>query len=511
MKIRKLFTFRVIILLLCIFLSILIINPNFNSNGVSIRAVETNSSASFAGITVNPNALPTDYEIIILINDQQINSLEDYSSTILSSDQTVRITTDKAQYTLLKENLGLVVDEVADSNIIRGLELQGGTRALVKPTEELTDQQFDDLLETMENRLNVYGLRQLLIKKAIDLSGNNFIVIEIAGATKEEVSDLISKQGNFEAKIGNDIVFEGGEKDITYVCRDDGACSGIRSCDQLDSQFQCQFEFQIRLSEEASERQAAVTSNLGLNVSESGYQYLEKPLDLYLDGNLVDSLNIAADLKGKAAKDILISGPGIGSTEEDALNDATANMKKLQTVLITGSLPTSLEIVKLDSISPNLGSSFEKNALLVAVLAIIAVAVVIFIRYRKLKISVPMIIISCSEALIVLGFLTLIKYNLDLAAIAGIIAAVGTGVDDQVVITDEILGKESSNWKERYKKAFFIIIAAYFATLAAMIPLLRAGAGLLTGFAISTIAGITIGVFITRPAFASIIKVLLNE
>jgi len=192
------------------------------------------------------------------------------------------------------------------------------------------------------------------------------------------------------------------------------------------------------LSEEASERQAAVTSNLGLNVSESGYQYLEKPLDLYLDGNLVDSLNIAADLKGKAAKDILISGPGIGSTEEDALNDATANMKKLQTVLITGSLPTSLEIVKLDSISPNLGSSFEKNALLVAVLAIIAVAAVIFIRYRKLKISVPMIIISCSEALIVLGFLTLIKYNLDLAAIAGIIAAVGTGVDDQVVITDEI-------------------------------------------------------------------------
>jgi len=170
-----------------------------------------------------------------VINDQQINSLEDYSSTILSSDQTVRITTDKAQYTLLKENLGLVVDEVADSNIIRGLELQGGTRALVKPTEELTDQQFDDLLETMENRLNVYGLRQLLIKKAIDLSGNNFIVIEIAGATKEEVSDLISKQGNFEAKIGNDIVFEGGEKDITYVCRDDGACSGIRSCDQLDS------------------------------------------------------------------------------------------------------------------------------------------------------------------------------------------------------------------------------------------------------------------------------------
>ena len=220
---------------------------------------------------------------------------------------------------------------------------------------------------------------------------------------------------------------------------------------------------------------------------------------------------IAADLKGKAAQDILISGPGAGPTEEDALNDATTNMRKLQTVLITGSLPTSLEIVKLDSISPTLGSSFEKNAILVAILAIVAVAVVVFVRYRKLKISLPMVLISSSEAIIILGFLTLIKYNLDLAAIAGIIAAVGTGVDDQIVIADEILGKESVNWKERYKKAFFIIIAAYFTTLAAMIPLLRAGAGLLTGFAIATIAGVTIGVFITRPAFASIIKVLLKE
>ena len=234
-------------------------------------------------------------------------------------------------------------------------------------------------------------------------------------------------------------------------------------------------------------------------------------MELYLDGVLADSLNIAADLKGKAARDILISGPGIGNTEEEAYNDAVSGMRKLQTVLITGSLPTSLEIVKLDSISPTLGSSFEKNALLVALLAIAAVAVVIFIRYRKIKISIPMVIISSSEALLVLGFLTLIKYNLDLAAIAGIIAAVGTGVDDQVVIADEVLGKESTNWKERYKKAFFIILAAYATTLAAMIPLLRAGAGLLTGFAIATIAGVTIGVFITRPAFASIIKVLLNE
>ena len=44
-----------------------------------------------------------------------------------------------------------------------------------------------------------------------------------------------------------------------------------------------------------------------------------------------------------------------------------------------------------------------------------------------------------------------------------------------------------------------------------MIPLLLAGVGLLKGFAITTIIGVTIGVLITRPAYANIIKVLLNE
>jgi len=37
-----------------------------------------------------------------------------------------------------------------------------------------------------------------------------------------------------------------------------------------------------------------------------------------------------------------------------------------------------------------------------------------------------------------------------------------------------------------------------------------AGAGLIKGFALTTIAGVTIGVFITRPAFAAMIEKLLK-
>ena len=120
-----------------------------------------------------------------------------------------------------------------------------------------------------------------------------------------------------------------------------------------------------------------------------------------------------------------------------------------------------------------------------------------------------------SEILIILGIFALIKYNVDLAAIAGIIATVGTGVDAQIVISDEIVSskkrKENISLKEQIKKAFFIIFVAYAIGVASMIPLFWAGAGLFTGFALTTILGISIGVFITRPAFAAIIENLEED
>jgi preprotein translocase subunit SecD len=512
MKLKKYLRFRVLFLLFWLLISIIAINPQLNTNGVSIKAVEKNSSASNAGIIFDPSATLTSYEIIKKINNQDVNNLEDYSRILKSINDTsiVRIITDKKEYVMLKEkDLGLTVEKVPSNNLRRGLDLQGGTRVVLQPQEELTDNEIRDLIITMENRLNIYGLSDLKIKQSNDLSGNKFIIVEIAGASKEEVKDIIASQGKFEAKIGNDTVFIGGKKDITFVCREDGKCSGVRQCEEVESGYQCVFEFQIKLSQEAAERHAEITSKLDSNLS-SGGNYLSKPLDLYLDGKLVDSLQISTNLKGQAATDIAISGPGFELERDDAINDAIKNMNKLQTVLITGSLPTKLEIVKLNTISPVLGETFSKNAISVILFAIIAVSLVIFIRYRDLKIALPIVLISMSEVFIILGIASLIRYNLDLAALAGIIAAVGTGVDDQILIADEIISgkkrKEVVSLKEQIKRAFFIIFVAYATGIASMVPLFWAGAGLFTGFAITTILGISIGVFITRPAFAAIVE-----
>ena len=100
----------------------------------------------------------------------------------------------------------------------------------------------------------------------------------------------------------------------------------------------------------------------------------------------------------------------------------------------------------------------------------------------------------------------MIKWDLDLPSIAGILAAIGTGIDSQIIVLDEAKQNRFLSIKQRMKRAFKIILGAYFTALVALLPLWWAGAGLLKGFVFTTILGITIGVLITRPAFVDIIK-----
>ena len=235
---------------------------------------------------------------------------------------------------------------------------------------------------------------------------------------------------------------------------------------------------------------------------------------MYLDNEQVDELRIGAELKGKASTDIEISGSGIGNTRQEAVENAYANMKRLQTILITGSLPVKLNIEKTDQISPVLGQEFLKNIGFVGILVIVAVGAVIFARYRNIKISGLIMMTVICEVVIILGVASAIRWNIDLSAIAGLLIAVGTGVDQQIVITNETMQKETAvflRWKDKIKNAFFMIMGSYLTVFVAMLPLMWAGVGLLKGFAITTIIGASAGVFIARPAFAAMLEVVFKE
>jgi preprotein translocase subunit SecD len=566
-KIKKLFrNWRFIFLLIVVGLMLIALNPRPFNDGVIITSVTKDSAAALAGIeSPNPKSTPLSKEKITAINNVQIETLQDYYAQIenLSENTTLRITTNKNTYVgvtqeLVKETklneteiviveeevtennitelrnisktqpkvlrevigvekFGLTVQPAPSTNLRKGLDLQGGTRVLLQPAEEVSEDTLSFIVDSITQRLNVFGLSDVVVTEVTDSpfsGGSQFILVEIAGATQDEVAELVSQQGKFEAKIGEHVVFTGGQ-DITYVCRT-AQCSGldpVRPCGTTTEGFGCSFRFSIALTPEAAQRQADITQDLSLTTQQGGAPILNESLTLFLDDVEVDSLTIDSGLKGRVVTEISITGGGSGNTLETAQRTALENMNQLQTVLITGSLPVKLNIVKIDNISPVLGAQFVNNALFMGLLVFIAVVLVVSLSYRTWRIAVPMIITLSSELIILLGMASLIRWNIDLAAIAGILVAIGTGVDDQIVITDEVLrgSHQAYNWKQKIKRAFFIIFSAYFTTVVAMIPLIFAGAGLLKGFALTTILGVTIGVLITRPAFAAMTEIFLEK
>jgi len=509
LQMKKL-SFRIwlfIIILLISLLSIFVSPYGFTlfQKGVLIVSVEQNSSSFEAGLRQG--------QIITAIDGKSIANIADFSNYIeekFPSEKAVKtiITTKDSDIILYSNNApNITVSNIPKTSIKTGLDLSGGARALVQAEgKELSSDEINDLVSITKNRLNVYGLLDINVKAILDLSGNRFMLIEIAGATPKDLRSMIESQGKFEAKIGNDTVFIGGDRDVASVCRNDATCARIETCQQDSSgrSYYCKFIFTIYLSEDAAKRHADITNTIDVNATNP--EYLSKPLELYVDDELVDTLLISRDLKGQVTTQIAVSGSGTGETQDDAYKAAEENMHKLQTILITGSLPYKLEIAKLDTISPLLGQNFVKYIIIAGIAALISASILIFIRYKKLKQSLTVILISLAEILIILGIAAIIDWNLDLASIAGILASIGTGFDDQIVILDESLHKSSQSLKQKIKNAFAIIMGAYFTVLVSLLPLMWAGGGLLKGFAITTIIGISIGVFITRPAFGDILK-----
>jgi len=506
MKSKMKLTWRIWLLIILLALSLLSIfsSSGFTKSGLLVESLDSDSVLFEQGMRPG--------DILISIDGIVLTSMEDFTKVISEKDYSSQslktiYTTEKNEYIIYTNKTPeMNVREIPKTNIQLGLDLAGGARAMVKAeNQSLEKDQLNDLVEITSNRLNAFGLTDLKVIPVSDLSGENFMLIEIAGATPKDLRKLLSEQGKFEAKIGNETVFIGGERDIASVGRD-AQNARIESCNpSSEGSYYCNFQFTITLSPEAAQRHADITETLSVNMTDQG-SYLSEKLDLFLDDNLVDSLLISEGLKGRVTTQISISGSGTGESEEEAYNTAKEEMKQLQTILMTGSLPFKLEIIKLDTISPILGEGFIRIILIAGLAAIFAVAIIIFLRYRSFKSSLALLVTTISEVIIILGAAALIRWNIDLPGIAGILATIGTGIDDLIIIMDESTRELQISLKQRLKRAFVIIMGAYATSMVSLFPLFLAGAGLLKGFAITTMLGITIGVLITRPAFSDMVK-----
>ncbi|MBI5226618.1 hypothetical protein HY994_05305 [Candidatus Micrarchaeota archaeon] len=202
-----------------------------------------------------------------------------------------------------------------------------------------------------------------------------------------------------------------------------------------------------------------------------------------------------------------ITGSAQGNDAKELKDNAANEVRTLKSVLAGGRLPVSASVGSYYNIAPSLGNQFLTYSFYAIGLAILLVAAIITLRYRRLELILPIVGTNVIEILVLLALVGTLG-TLDLAAMAGVIALIGSGVDNQIVITDELLKKhgEDVSQKRKLKDAFFIVFTTAGVALASMLPLLLSGIVEVMGFALASILGILMGVLITRPAYSVIVE-----
>ncbi|NQZ85697.1 MAG: MMPL family transporter [Nanoarchaeales archaeon] len=517
----NLFNFKNIILFFFLIISIFAINYNFGTTGVVINGVTPNSPAEDSGLLFDSNAAFTSFEKVTFVNDIQINSVGQYFDEInkLNIGDKLKIKTSQNDFGYLintknisntssfASQVGISVRVEPTSNIRLGIELEGGSRLILKPTTTLDDNQFNLLVNNLQSRLDVYGASGTKVNKLEDaFSNEKYVIVESISSNKNDIFELIKRQGNFYAVMNNVTVFTGNN--VLRVLNDPQN-EFFNGCPQSAAGYTCSYAFAVEIDQTGANGFFNQTKKLAVTNG-----YLSKKVEFYLDGELITALNVASSFKYNkvTTPQITVSGNTF-SEEKKALDSAQKEMKFLQAILSTQSLPSELEVVQSYSISSSLGESLLSNAILVGIAALFIVSTIIALRYRHWAIFFGIFIALIAEVIIVFGIASFMRLSIDLAAIGGLIAAIGTGVDDQVIITDEHFRKRKENMssKKKLKAALYIIMIAYLTTLAAMVPLYFAGLKILQGFAFMIIIGVTVGVLITRPAYAAYLRIMMTS
>ena len=484
-----------------------------------------------------------------------------------------------------------------------GIDFTGGTQLILRVENNDSREMTQKVATTLQSRINNLGL------SGTDLSTRNIggewrISVTTAETNQTRVENLISQEGAFEATMPfifqdsanfsldqtynfretNDTVtvtsYENGPEQVATLNQSETVDLGgttvrytepykgyrkmevvvydntdIQSVDTAGSAVRNQgtnsYQAVIPLivSQESKDRMRQTANNFGVSgtslVMENGEN---ANLTIYIDSNVVRQFTVSQDFQQGE-----ISQPTINLNGNDE-GELRQRMNRVEGLLQSGRLPEPVSVVSTEQISSSIGSQFMTASTLSILGSLIAVGFIIFLRYRNPRLVFPIVFTGASEVFILLGVWFTNFATLNLSAIAGIIAAVGTGVDDQIIITDESETESIKDWSARMKTAFFVIFTSAASTIGAMTPILSpqfstlmvgvAGLGLLgysrysskagnhymavgilamivagiayqfpltplqqiQEFATTTIAGILVGIAITRPAFAKILE-----
>ncbi|HKL27815.1 MAG TPA: preprotein translocase subunit SecD [Natrialbaceae archaeon] len=372
-----------------------------------------------------------------------------------------------------------------------------------------------EMVGTIRTKISEAGFAGRTVRQATTVDGEHFIVVAVPDKDPDEVRELISSRG----RVTVDAYYR--NESGTYVQKTVLTGPEMENIGSVQQEQNSDTYFvPIVVSDDVSGRFAQDMVDGGFQ-SGSQCTYTQNPngtdpcLLVVVDNQVVDAYGVQPDL-GRA----FVGGPNSDFANDPSFRIMAPNYSEARDIRINlqaGSLraPLDFEEATTFQIRPALAEDFKRNSLITGVIAVLAVSIVVFIRYNDVRVAAPMIVTALSEVALLLGFAAAIQLQLDLSHIAGFIAVVGTGADDLIIIADEVLSEGEVHsarvFQNRFRKAFWVIGAAAATTIVAMSPLAYLSLGDLRGFAIITILGVLIGVLITRPAYGNILRTLTTD
>jgi preprotein translocase subunit SecD len=378
----------------------------------------------------------------------------------------------------------------------------------------VTEPTRNAVVETLKAKIDATGFSGATVQLSENQAqGIWYVVIEVPNRNETEVRSLVEGRG--AVRIDAYYPENGSQVRTAVLTKDD-----LRQIGQPTTLRNGRPAVPVVLTDDAGERFQQDMRDYGFTTEEaaSNCEYENKnDTDWCLLTVRDDEVVYSAGVTG--GENSLQSGWESGEWAQNPQFVITSTTRdqalQLYVDLNAGALPAPLDLQRDTSyyLQPSLAERFKLNSLVTGIVAAAAVAGVIFLRYGRKEVAGPMFLTAMAEVYILLGFAAGVGFALDLSHIAGFIAVIGTGVDDLVIIADEVLTEDvRSNrvFKSRFRKALWIIGAAAATTIIAMSPLAILSLGDLRGFAIITILGVLIGVIVTRPAYGDILRSLIT-
>ena len=452
------------------------------------------------------------------------------------TDVQVRVGNESATVEVFSEN-------VSQERFAGALQRAGYNTTQSDIRTGVTEETDESAVEVLENKISESGLTGGTVQ-TVSSGDRSYIQIEVPNQNRSEVRDLVADQGQVQTVAYFTVE---GNRTPSY-CEGpvggngsgggEGGGSGANTCNVTVLQSQDGFQsvgtvqrdqqgqpiVPVTLTEQAARPFTQAMQRYGFadaaNASSRQSQVRTCNFETgggghclltVRDGEVVYAASVTQGLARQFATGSFVNDPGYQTSARNA-----SEAQNLQVDLQAGALPAPLNFDQGTSqyILPSVAQRFKGLSLVTGLVAVLAVAGVVFVRYRELRVAIPMVITALAEVFILLGFSSAVGLALDLSHIAGFIAVIGTGVDDLVIIADEILQSEVKTgrvFQSRFRRAFWVIGAAAATTIIAMSPLAVLSLGDLRGFAIVTIVGVLIGVLITRPAYGNVLRRLLTD